>query len=123
VRVLGPVDHGRLFPRCAAIIHHGGAGTTTAAAAAGIPQVVIPHLGDQYWWAHRVQTLGLGLGLPKYRLSAARLERAIRAALSAPVVHAAKEGAALISHQGVASAVTELERTVGAGVNATLRAG
>ena len=41
------VDHRALFPRAAAVIHHGGAGTTHAAVAAGVPSVVIPHVGDQ----------------------------------------------------------------------------
>jgi vancomycin aglycone glucosyltransferase len=49
-----------LFPRVAAVVHHGGAGTTTAAAMAGVPQVVVPHLYDQYYFAERVQALGIG---------------------------------------------------------------
>jgi vancomycin aglycone glucosyltransferase len=49
-----------LFPRVAAVVHHGGAGTTTAAALAGVPQVVVPHLYDQYYFAERVQSLGIG---------------------------------------------------------------
>jgi vancomycin aglycone glucosyltransferase len=49
-----------LFPRVAAVVHHGGAGTTTAAALAGVPQVVVPHLYDQYYFAERVEVLGIG---------------------------------------------------------------
>jgi len=54
------VPHGVVFPRVAAVIHHGGAGTTTAAARAGVPQVILPHLLDQYYWARRVEQLRLG---------------------------------------------------------------
>ena len=54
------VPHRIVFPRVAAVVHHGGAGTTTAAARAGAPQVVLPHLLDQFYWAHRVEQLGLG---------------------------------------------------------------
>ena len=54
------VNQQALFPRVAAVIHHGGAGTTTAAARAGAPQVVVPQIGDQPWWAERVAELGLG---------------------------------------------------------------
>ena len=54
------VPHEKLFPRVTAAVHHGGAGTTTVAAAAGVPQVIVPHLYDQYYWAHRVQQLGVG---------------------------------------------------------------
>ncbi|MGH8291643.1 MAG: glycosyltransferase [Steroidobacteraceae bacterium] len=59
--LLEDVAHQSLFPRVAAIVHHGGAGTTTIAARAGVPQVVVPHLYDQYYWAHRVQQLGIGV--------------------------------------------------------------
>ncbi len=55
------VDHEVLFPRVLAVVHHGGAGTTAAAARAGKGQVVVPHLYDQYYWAHRVKTLGIGV--------------------------------------------------------------
>ena len=61
---IGDVDHEKLFPRVAAIVHHGGAGTTTAAARAGRPQVIIPHNYDQFYWAHRVQELGIGVSGP-----------------------------------------------------------
>ena len=109
VHPYGPVDHARLFPRCAAIVHHGGAGTTTAAAAAGVPQVVVPHLGDQFWWAHRIHGLGLGPpGLPRARLSVERLEQALKTALGDGHVSAAREGATRISHRGLELAVKEL---------------
>jgi UDP:flavonoid glycosyltransferase YjiC (YdhE family) len=54
------VPHSLIFPRVAVAVHHGGAGTTTAAARAGVPQVLLPHILDQYYWAHRVEALGLG---------------------------------------------------------------
>ncbi len=62
--VIGDVNHARLFPRLAAIVHHGGAGTTQTAARAGKPQVVIPHNYDQFYWAYRVQQLGVGASGP-----------------------------------------------------------
>ena len=72
--VTGPVSHARLFPRVAAVVHHGGAGTTTTAARAGVPQIVVPHVLDQFYWAKRVQMLGLGPpAIPRKRLCAARL--------------------------------------------------
>jgi vancomycin aglycone glucosyltransferase len=54
------VPHSLIFPKVAAAVHHGGAGTTTAAARAGVPQILLPHILDQYYWAHRVEVLGLG---------------------------------------------------------------
>ena len=41
-------------------MHHGGAGTTTTAARAGAPQVVVPQMADQPYWAGRVADLGIG---------------------------------------------------------------
>lgn len=58
--VVGDVNHQALFRRVAAVVHHGGAGTTTAAAVAGAPQVVVPQLVDQPYWAGRVADLGIG---------------------------------------------------------------
>jgi vancomycin aglycone glucosyltransferase len=47
-----------LFKRVAAVVHHGGAGTITVAAQAGAPQLVVPQMYDQHYWALRVQQLG-----------------------------------------------------------------
>ena len=55
------VNHQRLFPRVAAVVHHGGAGTTTAAAQAGAAQVVVPQAVDQPYWAGRVAALRVGV--------------------------------------------------------------
>ncbi|SDT82832.1 vancomycin aglycone glucosyltransferase [Streptomyces sp. TLI_053] len=58
--VTGEVNHRALFARVAAVVHHGGAGTTTAAALAGAPQLVVPQIVDQPYWAARVAELGIG---------------------------------------------------------------
>ncbi|MGK5632181.1 glycosyltransferase [Streptomyces sp. URMC 123] len=58
--VVGEVNQQALFRRVAAVVHHGGAGTTTAAARAGAPQVVVPRIADQPYWADRVAQLGIG---------------------------------------------------------------
>jgi len=57
------VDYTALFPHLAAIIHHGGVATTHAAAAHGLPQVVVPHAGDQMPQAARVTGAGVGFGV------------------------------------------------------------
>jgi vancomycin aglycone glucosyltransferase len=58
--IIGEVNQQALFQRVAAVIHHGGAGTTTTATRAGAPQVVVPQIGDQPYWAGRVADLGVG---------------------------------------------------------------
>lgn len=55
---IGPIDHRSLIPRASVIVHHGGAGTTHAVAYAGVPSVVVPHIGDQRYWADRLHRLG-----------------------------------------------------------------
>ncbi len=72
--------HRQLFPKMAAIVHHGGAGTTATAAISGVPQVVVPHILDQYYWGEQIRRSGLGPP-PVWRakLTAAKLGKAIRA--------------------------------------------
>jgi vancomycin aglycone glucosyltransferase len=74
VMAIGPSSHPTLFRRVATVVHHGGAGTTTTAARAGAPQILIPHLLDQYYWANRVSQLGLGPpAIRRSRLTTRRL--------------------------------------------------
>lgn len=57
------IDFAAVFPGLAAIVHHGGAGTTHSALSHGLPQVVVPHAGDQYPQAARVTQAGVGYGI------------------------------------------------------------
>ena len=57
--LLDKVPHDWLFPRIDAALHHGGAGTTGASLRAGIPTLIKPWFGDQFFWASRVQNLGV----------------------------------------------------------------
>lgn len=56
---VGAEPHGTLFPRVLGVVHHGGAGTTGAVVRAGVPSVVAPHFADQFYWGHRLRTLGV----------------------------------------------------------------
>ena len=71
----------------AAIIHHGGAGTTASAAASGVPQIIIPHILDQYYWGHHIHQSGLGPE-PIWRraLTVKKLSQSIGFCLSDPGV-------------------------------------
>ncbi len=78
--VVNNINHGALFPRMAGVVHHGGAGTTSTAARAGVPQLVVPHLMDQFYWGHRVSHLGVGPApVPARRLNATNLAAALTA--------------------------------------------
>ena len=54
------IPHDWLFKRIEAACHHGGAGTTGASLRAGIPTIVKPFFGDQFFWGDRVEALGVG---------------------------------------------------------------
>ncbi|HKU16008.1 MAG TPA: glycosyltransferase [Steroidobacteraceae bacterium] len=83
--VIGEINQQALFPRVAAVIHHGGAGTTTTAARAGAPQVVVPQIMDQPYWASRVWDLGIGSAHDGPTPTAASLSAALEAALSSGI--------------------------------------
>ncbi len=79
--------HLKLFPKTDAINHHGGAGTTATAAVSGVPQVIIPHILDQYFHGHQIYLSNLG---PKpvwrTRLTAEKLTSALKTALFSKAV-------------------------------------
>jgi UDP:flavonoid glycosyltransferase YjiC (YdhE family) len=70
-----------LFPRVAAIVHQGGVGTTQQALRAGRPQLVVPHLGDQYDNGARVRRLGCGSVLRRSRYRSDQIVSALEALL------------------------------------------
>jgi vancomycin aglycone glucosyltransferase len=80
---VGPLSHSRLFARMAGIVHHGGAGTTAAAARAGKPQLVVPHIADQFFFGNLVNELGVGVPpVRRSRLQADVLTQRLKALLN-----------------------------------------
>ena len=63
-------------------MHHGGAGTTTTATRAGAPQLVVPQIGDQPYWAGRVAELGIGAAHDGPTPTTESLSAALRTALT-----------------------------------------
>ncbi len=105
---LAAAPHGWLFPRMAAVVHHGGAGTTAAGLRAGVPSILVPHLGDQFHWGRRIAALGLGpTPIPRRKLTTEHLGDAIRqAATDAGMRQRAREiGAKIRTEDGVREAV------------------
>ena len=106
------VPHALIFPKVAAAVHHGGAGTTTAAARAGVPQILLPHILDQYYWAHRVEVLGLGPpAVPVERVTVELLrDRMSRGVNDPDIQDRVKRLAPLVrARNGVAAAVEKIE--------------
>lgn len=110
---IGAVDHRALFPRAALVVHHGGAGTTHAAVTAGVPSVVVPHVGDQRYWADRLHRLGVAPAPLFLRdLTATRLADAALTAAVDPRLRSAAVGlvSRLAAEDGIAGTVGLLER-------------
>ena len=106
---LGDVSHEMLLPRVAAVVHHGGAGTTAAAARAGIPQVVAPMFGDQFYWASRVVHLGIGTTTSHLAMTEESLAGALQQTLNPAVAARARDFAAQVGADGATVAARELE--------------
>ncbi len=107
--------HRWLFPQMAAVVHHGGAGTTGAALSAGVPNIVIPHFGDQYYWGRRVAELGVGPDpIERKKLSAERLAAALSTTLhdSGMREQAASLGAKISAEDGVSRAVQVIRKYI-----------
>ncbi|WP_407840724.1 glycosyltransferase [Streptomyces sp. DSM 116496] len=110
---VGEVNHQQLFGRVAAVVHHGGAGTTTTAARAGAPQVVVPQLADQPYWAGRVAELGIGVAHDGPVPTAESLAAALRKALAPDTVSRAEAVADTVRTDGATLAAQLLLDTVG----------
>jgi sterol 3beta-glucosyltransferase len=61
--------HDWLFSQIDAAAHHGGAGTTGASLRAGVPTIVKPFFGDQFFFGGRVEDLGVGVCMKKLNVS------------------------------------------------------
>ncbi len=68
-----PYDY--ILPKTGGIVHHGGSGTTHSALECGIPQAIIPHIGDQFFWNRCIGKTGYGItGFPIKQWSKVRFE-------------------------------------------------
>jgi UDP:flavonoid glycosyltransferase YjiC (YdhE family) len=117
VLAIGAVDHRGLFPRASVVVHHGGAGTTHAACAAGVPSVVVPHVGDQRYWADRLHRLGAAPApLLVDRVDGEALATAVDAAAGEAGFRAAagRLSAAMALEDGTATAIARIEAAAGA---------
>jgi len=105
---VGEVNQQALFARVAAVVHHGGAGTTTTAARAGAPQVVIPQMADQPYWAGRVAELGVGAAHDGPTPTAESLSDALTTALTPETRERVTAVAAMIRTDGATVAAKML---------------
>ncbi len=116
IMTVGTVPHDWLFDKMAAVVHSCGAGTTAAGLRAGLPAVAVPSPGgDQPFWARRLHELGVSSAtVPRPKLNADRLARAIDVALNEPSHRAAAEQLAtcIAEEDGAANVVTAVEKLI-----------
>ncbi|MFI9724227.1 nucleotide disphospho-sugar-binding domain-containing protein [Streptomyces sp. NPDC052396] len=63
VRYVDPTPLTLFLADCDLLVHHGGAGTSMTATALGVPQLVLPQIGDQFHHAERLAAVGTALAL------------------------------------------------------------
>lgn len=104
------VSHDQLFRYASMVIHHGGAGTTASVLHAGVPNIIIPHIGDQWFFASEVKRLGVGLEVKRKKWPE-DLPRAVRTIEKSKKIRSRAEEVAkhLALENGPASAVQALE--------------
>ncbi|MGW4499687.1 glycosyltransferase [Micromonospora sp. NPDC004336] len=112
--VVGEVNQQALFRLVAAVVHHGGSGTTTTAARAGTPQVVIPQVYDQHYFAQRVSALAIGRAHPEAVPTVESLTAALGAVLRPEVAARARAFAAVVRTDGAQAAARRLVAALGA---------
>ncbi|WP_298017001.1 glycosyltransferase [uncultured Castellaniella sp.] len=108
---IGDVPHHWLFPRTSLVIHHGGSGTTHTAAGAGVPSVVLPFAGDQFFWADRLWKTGVaGKPLIGKNVRSEELRQSIAFAERDEIRARASElGARMAREDGPGAAVAAIE--------------
>jgi rhamnosyltransferase subunit B len=94
-----------VYPRCAAVIHHGGIGTAAQALRAGVPQLVVPWVLDQFWTAAQVEKIGAGHTLEGQGFTTVRATTLLRDLLSSDRIHERCAGVAakIAGEDGVAT--------------------
>jgi rhamnosyltransferase subunit B len=77
-----------LLKRCSLLVYHGGIGTLAEAARCGVPQLLIPSLGDQWDNAERIEKLHLGGAIAIHELNQELLAEKINSILQSPKIAA-----------------------------------
>ncbi|KAK4687358.1 hypothetical protein P7C73_g2755, partial [Tremellales sp. Uapishka_1] len=106
------IPHGWLFPKVQAAMHHGGAGTVGASLRAGIPTLIKPWFGDQFFWATRVTKLGAGMKVASLK-SNDIAEALIKATTNTVMIEkAARIGEKIRSEDGVEVAMSAIKNNI-----------
>jgi len=106
----GSLPHDWLFPQIDAAVHHGGSGTTGATLRAGLPTIIKPFFADQFFYASRVEDIGVGISLKK--LNVQSLSKALREATTdnRMITKARVIGEKIRKENGVSNAIDTIYR-------------
>ncbi|WP_243649127.1 glycosyltransferase [Luteibacter rhizovicinus] len=109
---IGETPHDWLFPRTSMVIHHGGSGTAHSATRAGVPSVVVPFAGDQFFWADRLRQAGVtAAAVSGKHPDAVKIADAIAFAKTETVrLRARALGEKMHAEDGLVDAVSAIER-------------
>lgn len=115
--VIGDTPHDWLFSRTSLVIHHGGSGTSHSAARAGVPSVVLPLAGDQFFWAEQLHQHGVAPAATSgRRVNAESLSRAIDSSQTTQMRNRASAlGAKMRTEGGLVRTVELLKRIADGG--------
>jgi len=113
IKIVGKVSHDQLFRHASMVIHHGGAGTTASVLYAGVPHIVVPHIGDQTFFGQEVERLGCGFRLARKTWPQQLYLATERITADSTYKKRAREAReVLLKEDGPARAIEELERYV-----------
>uniref|UniRef100_V5GF98 Sterol 3-beta-glucosyltransferase n=1 Tax=Kalmanozyma brasiliensis (strain GHG001) TaxID=1365824 RepID=V5GF98_KALBG len=104
------VPHDWLFPQIDAACHHGGAGTLGASLRAGLPTVVKPYFGDQFFWGQQIESLGVGSCVRQLTADGLAAALVMATTNTKQIERARKLGEQIRSEDGVANAVKAIYR-------------
>ncbi len=113
VYVVKSIPYAWLMKQVRLVIHHAGAGSTAYGLSAGVPNVVIPHFSDNYFWSRKVEALGISpKPIPRDTLTAENLAAAINEALTNKSMNqkAVIVGQKITAENGIQQAVVEIKK-------------
>jgi UDP:flavonoid glycosyltransferase YjiC (YdhE family) len=116
VCVVKSIPYAWLMSKVRLVVHHAGAGSTAYGLSAGVPNVVIPHFSDNYFWSGKVEALGISpKPIPRDKLTAENLANAINEALTNEAMNekAAIVGRKIKAEKGIQQTVAEIENFFG----------
>ncbi|KAL6299038.1 UDP-Glycosyltransferase/glycogen phosphorylase [Sparassis latifolia] len=107
---ISSIPHDWLFKQIDAACHHGGAGTTGASLRAGIPTIIKPFFGDQFFWADRVEALGIGTAVRKLTVDSLTYALYTATTDQKQIDRAREVGEQIRAEDGVATAIEAIYR-------------